>query len=184
MFLCVKTQMISTRRIAVTVTVRRGDGVTDWGADRGCCRSNSVLKAAKRIGQVPLKVSERRACEIRLRAERKTGQLLSTMEMHGGDRRSSSRGGSLNDYGISHNHLANTNTLRHIPVMVVMFRSTCNPTLERRSELDRVMSQNRCPQAAQPERPQRDLQQSPQRPRSVDTRHGPQGQHKDRATGH
>ena len=47
---------------------------------------------------------ERRACEIRLRAERKAGQLLAETEMDrgGGDHRSrQSTGGNLSDLGIS-----------------------------------------------------------------------------------
>lgn len=39
--------------------------------------------------------AERQACEIRLRAERKCGQLLTGQLEHGGDRRSSSAGSNL-----------------------------------------------------------------------------------------
>jgi hypothetical protein len=47
--------------------------------------------------------AERRACEIRLRAERKAGQLLAKQNNHGGDRRSISRSPetTLKDLGIS-----------------------------------------------------------------------------------
>lgn len=53
--------------------------------------------------------AERRACEIRLRAERKAGQLLQAMqaagdrESRGGDRRSETKssGTTLKDLGVS-----------------------------------------------------------------------------------
>jgi hypothetical protein len=45
--------------------------------------------------------NERKACEVRLRAERKAGQILKKQQRQGGDRRSKSRGGTLKDDGIS-----------------------------------------------------------------------------------
>jgi hypothetical protein len=67
--------------------------------------------------------AERKACEIRLRAERKAGELLKRMEANGerqgrgGDRRSESKSpaGTLNDLGISKKQSAKWQQLADIP---------------------------------------------------------------------
>ena len=59
--------------------------------------------------------AERRACEIRLRAERKAGQILSKMEMRGGDRRSKSRPTTLKEVGVSRDQSSKWQKLADVP---------------------------------------------------------------------
>jgi hypothetical protein len=61
--------------------------------------------------------AERQACEIRLRAERKCGQLLREQVEHGGDRRSVSRSHdvTLNDLGISKKQSSDWQRLAEVP---------------------------------------------------------------------
>jgi hypothetical protein len=61
--------------------------------------------------------AERQACEIRLRAERKCGELLGEQLEHGGDRRSSSAGSNLKlrDMNISGDQSSQWQRLAAIP---------------------------------------------------------------------
>lgn len=59
--------------------------------------------------------AERRAREIRLRAERKAGELLAKRDMHGGDRRSRSAGPILKPLGISPDQSSQWQRLAEVP---------------------------------------------------------------------
>jgi hypothetical protein len=90
--------------------------------------------------------AERQACEIRLRAERKCGELLSEQLEHGGDRRSSSPGANLklDDLSISGNQSSKWQRLAAIPAEEFeadladpMWRPTTSGLLERQDARDR-----------------------------------------------
>jgi hypothetical protein len=65
-------------------------------------KAESVRKYCKAIGES--KAIQNHAAEIKLRAERKAGELLAEMDLHGGDRKSTSREVrlKLEEFGISY----------------------------------------------------------------------------------